>query len=209
MAKRRAGASWQALGAAAIAAALASGCVVNGGGYGPLGGPARPRPPVADPGRGDPWYDDDRADRELDRAYDDGYSRGWGDREQGRPPDSDRWAGEGDRDDERSFRAGYADGYQRRPHRYGEAGPDVTPVAPDWLVGEFAGWDEREQVEVVLRVRRDGGVTLIGGGRSQDGAWRNGRLELRRGTWRVQRVRGGILIAPEAAPGDAVRLTRR
>ena len=61
----------------------------------------------------------------------------------------------------------------------------------------------------MLRVRRDGGVTLIGGGRAQDGAWRNGRLELRRGTWRVQRVRGGIVIAPESAPGDAVRLTRR
>jgi hypothetical protein len=191
---------WLAL---ACAAALAAGCAVDGGYRAPADSRPRPRPapPVAD--------EPDPHDRALDRAYDDGYSRGWGDREQGRSPDVERWADERDAGDPRSFRSGYADGYQRRPHRYGGAAPDVAPAAPDWLVGEFAGWDEREDVEVVLQVRRDGGVTLVGGGRRQDGVYRNGRLELRRGVWRVQRLRGGIVIAPETAPGEGVRLTRR
>ena len=191
--------------ALALATALVAGCTVGGGAvYGPVGGDprSRPRPPVYDERDADPY------DRSLDRAYDDGYSRGWGDREQGRTPEYDRWADDYDSAGERSFRTGYADGYQRRPHRYGGAAPDVTPVAPDWLVGEWQGWDEQEQVEVVLRVRRDGGVTLVGGGRSQAGVWRAGRLELRRGAWRVERVRGGIVIAPEGERGG-VRLTRR
>ena len=192
-------------GAAAIAALLASGCALDGGGYDPLGGGARRRPPVAD----DDYGGTEAPERAFDNAYDDGYSRGWGDREQGRAPDYERWVGEYDHGGEQSFRSGYADGYQRRPHRFGEAGPDVTPVAPDWLIGEFSGWDEREDVEVVLQVRRDGGVRLVGGGRSQEGVYRNGRLELRKGTWRVQRVRGGILIAPEWDAHGGVPLTRR
>jgi hypothetical protein len=84
----------------------------------------------------------------------------------------------------------------------------VQPVVPDWLIGEFTGWDEQAGVEVVLRVDRDGAVRLVGGGRAQSGAYRDGRLALRKGTWRVQRVRGGIVIAPESEPGAAVRLTR-
>jgi hypothetical protein len=206
MRQGRARAGWRALGAAALAAGLATGCVVDGGGYDPLGGGTRRRPPV---------YDDDdygrggQDERDVDHAYDEGYSRGWGDREQGRSPDYERWVGEYDRGGEGSFRTGYADGYQRRPHRYGEAGPDIVPAAPDWLVGEFAGYDEREDVEVVLQVRRDGGVRLIGGGRAQEGVYRNGRLELRKGVWRVQRVRGGLVIAPEWDPGNGVRLSRR
>jgi endoglycosylceramidase len=194
------------IGVVAIGVALAaSGCAMNGGGYDPRGGPRRP--PVAER---EPGYEDERgAQRDVDAAYDDGYSRGWGDREQGRTPDYERWVGEYDRGGESSFRTGYADGYQRRPHRYGEAGPDVTPVAPDWLVGEFTGFDEREDVEVVLQVRRDGGVRLVGGGRAQEGVYRNGRLELRKGVWRVQRTRGGIVIAPEWDQYGSVPLTRR
>lgn len=188
--------------ALACAAAITAGCAV-GGAPRPRADPhPHPRPP-ADADEPDPH------DRAFDRGYDDGYSRGWGDREQGRSPDLERWAAERDAGDPQSFRAGYADGYQRRPHRYGGAAPDVTPVAPDWLVGEFAGWDEDAGVEVVLQVRRDGGATLAGGGRRQEGVYRNGRLELRRGAWRVQRVRGGIVIAPEQEPGRGVRLTRR
>jgi hypothetical protein len=190
-----------------MAAALASGCVVNGGGYDPLGGGTRRRPPVADDDYG--GYEEPDSARDIDHAYDDGYSRGWGDREQGRPPDYERWVGEYDRGGEGSFRTGYADGYQRRPHRYGEASPDVTPVAPDWLIGEFAGYDDQADVEVLLQVRRDGGVRLVGGGRTQEGVYRNGRLELRKGFWRVQRVRGGLVIVPEWDPNSGVRLTRR
>src|SRR5690606_27216964 len=152
--------------ALALAAALAGGCTAGGGAvYGPIGREPRerPPPPVHDDRREDPY------DGDLDRAYDDGYSRGWGDREQGRTPAYERWADAYDAASERSFRTGYADGYQRRPHRYGGAGPDVTPVAPDWLVGEWQGWDEQAQVDVRLRVRRDGGVTLVGGGRAQEG----------------------------------------
>ena len=190
---------------ALAAAVLATGCAQGGrAGYDPPGEPARRPPPSPVEDRaGDPH------DSDLDRAYDDGYSRGWGDREQGRSPEHDRWAADYGAADEPSFRTGYADGYQRRPHRYGAAAPDVTPVAPDWLVGEWSGYDEREDVEVVLQVRRDGGVTLVGGGRPQPGAWRNGRLELRQGVWRVERVRGAIVIAPEQDPGAAVRLMRR
>jgi len=209
MGKGATGATWRALGALAIAAALASGCVVNGGGgYDPLGGGTRRSPPVADDDYDQGGYGEPDSG-EIDNAYDDGYSRGWGDREQGRAPDYERWVGEFDRGGESSFRTGYADGYQRRPHRYGEAGPDVTPVAPDWLIGEFAGYDEREDVEVLLQVRRDGGVRLVGGGRAQEGVYRNGRLELRKAVWRVERVRGGIVIAPEWDSSAGVRLTRR
>ncbi|MEB2344197.1 MAG: cellulase family glycosylhydrolase [Deltaproteobacteria bacterium] len=197
------------IGAAAIGLAFgASGCALDGPGSAPPGAPPkRVRPPA--------HYEDHEgyeapAPRSaIDHAYDDGYSRGWGDREQGRTPDYERWTGEYDRGGEPGFRAGYADGYQRRPHRYGEAGPDVTPVAPDWLVGEFTGWDERERVEVVLQVRRDGGVRLVGGGRAQEGVYRNGRLELRKGAWRVERTRSGLVIAPEWDQYGSVALTRR
>lgn len=186
----------------------ASGCALDGGGYAPPGSPPqRSRPPVADEDSG--RHEEPSSRDAIDPAYDDGYSRGWGDREQGRAPDYERWAGEYDRGGEPGFRSGYADGYQRRPHRYGEAGPDVTPVAPDWLVGEFTGWDAREEVEVVLQVRRDGGVRLVGGGRAQEGVYRNGRLELRKGVWRIERTRGGIVIAPEWDRYGGVPLTRR
>lgn len=184
--------------ATAAVLALAWGCALDGG-PDPWERGAR-RPPVG--------WEEERRER-VDHAYDDGYSRGWGDREQGRSPDYERWVGEYDRGGEASFRAGYADGYQRRPHRYGAAGPDVTPVAPDWLVGEFRGWDEHEDVEVVLQVRRDGGVRLVGGGRVQEGVYRNGRLELRKGAWRVERVRGGLVITPEWDRYGGVRLTRQ
>jgi len=201
----------RALGAALAAATLVVGCTVGAGGvYGPIGGP-RPRsyPPVVEDDQGGYGAPEGRDGGSIDPVYDDGYSRGWEDREEGRTPEYDRWQGEYDRASERSFRTGYADGYQRRPHRYGETAPDVAPVVPDWLAGEFRGWDEEANVEVVLQVRRDGGATLTGGGRSQGGVYRDGRLELRKGAWRVQRVRGGVEIAPEWDPGSRVVLQRR
>jgi hypothetical protein len=115
---RLARAARRALATAVITGALAAGCAVDGGSRGPRGGAVRrppAPPPIAEPV---PLP----AEPPAPRAYDGGYARGWSDREEGRAPDYERWAGEYG-GDERGFRAGYADGYQRRPHRYGGAAP--------------------------------------------------------------------------------------
>lgn len=57
------------------------------------------------------------------RAYAAGYTDGWRDREAGASPDHTRHATPYHRSSGREFRAGYADGYQRRSHRYG-GGPE-------------------------------------------------------------------------------------
>lgn len=57
------------------------------------------------------------------RAYAEGYTDGWRDRESGVRPDHSRHATPYRQSGGREFRAGYADGYQRRPHRYG-GGPE-------------------------------------------------------------------------------------
>ena len=58
-----------------------------------------------------------------ERAYAEGYTDGWRDREAGVSPDHSRHATPYHQSSGREFRAGYADGYQRRPHRYG-GGPE-------------------------------------------------------------------------------------
>lgn len=55
----------------------------------------------------------------TERAYAEGYTDGWRDREAGVSPDHGRHASPYHQSSGREFRAGYADGYQRRPHRYG------------------------------------------------------------------------------------------
>ncbi len=55
----------------------------------------------------------------AERAYAEGYTDGWRDREAGVSPDHSRHATPYLKSSGRDFRAGYADGYQRRPHRYG------------------------------------------------------------------------------------------
>jgi len=59
----------------------------------------------------------------AERAYAEGYTDGWRDREAGVSPDHSRHATPYHQSSGREFRAGYADGYQRRPHRYG-GGPE-------------------------------------------------------------------------------------
>ncbi len=55
----------------------------------------------------------------AERAYAEGYTDGWRDREAGVSPDHSRHATPYHQSSGSEFRAGYADGYQRRPHRYG------------------------------------------------------------------------------------------
>lgn len=175
---------------AAIAfVALACGCALDGTLIDPIGGGW---PPIEDDG--------------SPRAYDEGYQRGWRDRERGRAPDHTRHEENYDVYSERAFRSGYADGYQRRAHRYGDVGPRVSAAVPDWIVGAFRGWDDDGEVE--LRVRRDGSATLALDGRAYRGEYRGGRLFLRNGAWRVQRMRGGVVVAPEEDPGSVIRLAR-
>jgi hypothetical protein len=54
-----------------------------------------------------------------ERAYQEGYTDGWRDREAGISPDHTRHATPYQQNGAREFRSGYADGYQRRPHRHG------------------------------------------------------------------------------------------
>lgn len=78
-------------------------------------GPERPPPPAPLP-----------APAELslaERAYQEGYTDGWRDRDAGLSPDSTRHPTRYHHSGGPEFRAGYADGYQRRPHRYG-GGPE-------------------------------------------------------------------------------------
>jgi hypothetical protein len=151
-----------------------------------------------------------RSDESARRAYEAGYEAGRHDDQRDLRADYTRYQRAYDWSTERAFATGYRDGYGRHDDRYGSADPRarseddqgededegrrgyVSRAVPEWLVGDYRGWNEAYESDVALSIHPNASVLLVADGRERKGVYSDGQVRFRNGAYVVTRVRDGI-----------------
>ena len=79
---------------------------------------------------------------------------------------------------------------------------------PDWAVGSFRGYDERERVSYELNVAPNGAVNGWANDDEFNGRWENDRLQVRNRTWRASRDGDDLLLTDDRNARRQVKLWR-